>query len=70
MLNRIEVNRKARTVVDITGMAMVTIPTGTEFVVTWYAESGSHSRPSSVCKGLDISFVYNDEFEFIGDGNA
>lgn len=66
MPDRIEVNRKARTTRDITGMVIDTIPAGTEFIVTWYQEYADPSRTAtSMAKGLSISIVYNDEFEFI-----
>jgi len=66
MADRIEVNRKARTTRDIDGMAIETIPAGTEFVVTWYQEYADPSRTAtSMAKGLGVNIVYNDEFEFI-----
>ena len=67
MADRIEVNRKARTTKDISGAAIETIPAGTEFVVTWYEEPKFDDSRSdtSIAKGLGVTIVWNDEFEFI-----
>lgn len=52
-------NLKARTIVEISGECIETIPVGTEFVVTYY------NHFFSSCTGLGITSVYNCEFEFI-----
>ena len=72
MPDRIETNRPARTTVDISGACIPTIPAGTEFMITWYDDpaTSNSSRPSSVCGGLAVNLIWNDEFEFIGDDNA
>jgi hypothetical protein len=51
--------RKARTIVVISGRCIQTIPKGTEFIVT---HRGTYF---SSCKGLGITDLWNDEYELI-----
>ena len=69
MAKREEVNLRARTTKEISGVCIGIIPIGTEFTITWM-EKGF--VPSSIfdvryccCKGLKISEIATNEFEFL-----
>jgi len=69
---RVQVNYKARTIVEISGTAIETIPVGTEFTIVWIDMENyikDHENPFcpsySVCTGLGISDIYNNEFEIV-----
>ena len=57
-------NQKARTTKEIYGNSINTIPVGTEFEITSHNEGALYSA----CCGLDVTLVYNDEFELIQEG--
>jgi hypothetical protein len=65
MSDRVEINQKAVTTKEIAGLAIKTIPAGTEFTITWFDESGL--RGNSMCKGLGVTQVWNTEFELISE---
>jgi hypothetical protein len=60
MADRKKVNLKAVTTKEISGECIKKIPAGTIFTVTWLCEKNGGS---SVCEGLDINLIYNDEFK-------
>ena len=52
---------RAKTIVEISGACIKTIPAGTVFEVI-------HRGPVySSCRGLGITEIWNDEYELIGD---
>lgn len=64
---------RAKTIREISGNRIQTIPIGTEFLVTFY---NIDSLSYSSCTGLNnnnppfgITLIYNDEFEFIPETN-
>lgn len=57
---RKEINKLAVTIKEISGASIGTIPVGTEFLVTWYSPDIEYS----MCSGLGIYSIWNDEFEF------
>ena len=59
MIDRKPDNLKARTIVEISGECIETIPVGTKFVVTYL------NYFFSSCSGLGITSIYNCEFEII-----
>jgi hypothetical protein len=62
-MNATKLNRKARTVKEISGRCIATIPVGTEFTILYRGENPAYST----CTGLRVSSVWNDEYEFIDD---
>jgi hypothetical protein len=63
---REEVSLEAVTIKEISGTAIETIPIGTKFVITWI-DFNKKNLPyeHSMCSGLDISEIWNDEFVLI-----
>jgi len=59
-MNSSSVERKAKTVVEISGSAIETVPAGTEFIVI-----GDESNSYFACRGIGISSIWKDEFVFI-----
>lgn len=53
-------NFKARTIIEISGECIETIPVGTEFIITYY-----NDFLYSSCTGLSVSLIYNNEFKLI-----
>lgn len=51
---------KAKTIVEISGHCIPTIPVGTEFEVSLISDHGY-----ALCKGLPVSSVWKDEYTFI-----
>ena len=66
---REKVDLKAVTIKEISGAAIKTIPVGTEFTVTYWDSSGKTGWGCgwSVCSGLEVSDIWNDEFKFIDE---
>lgn len=63
---RNKVNMKARTIKEISGSAIPTIPIGTEFTIIWTnLEAKNIGHEFSICKDLPIWEIWNDEFEFL-----
>lgn len=59
---RTEVNKPAVTIKEISGSRIPTIPVGTEFIITWL---GDDKTAYSICKGLPVNMIWNDEFELL-----
>jgi len=60
MADRKNVHLQASTTKEIAGATIKTIPTGTRFIITWLSEE---CGGSSVCEGLEINLIHNDEFK-------
>jgi len=59
--------KKAITTKQISGACIPTIPVGTPFEVLVVVKSGKRDYAYSICKGLPVSSVWNDEYVLIED---